>query len=171
MAFSKKHKTKMMAQYEQWLQDSEAIFFLEYQKMSMKEMDDLRTKVRETGSEIHVVKNTLLSKAFQNTGIDSEFDMEGTTMAGFAFSDPPALAKVFKEVTKKSEVFAVKSGYLGNRQISDREINSLAELPPLPVLRATLLGLINSPASKLVRTIAEPARGLAAVVKAYSEQG
>lgn len=171
MAFSKKHKTKMMAQYEQWLQDSEAIFFLEYQKMSMKEMDDLRTKVRETGSEIHVVKNTLLSKAFQNTGIVSEFDMEGTTMAGFAFSDPPALAKVFKEVTKKSEVFAVKSGYLGNRQISDREINSLAELPPLPVLRATLLGLINSPASKLVRTIAEPARGLAAVVKAYSEQG
>ena len=71
MAFSKKHKTKMMAQYEQWLQDSEAIFFLEYQKMSMKEMDDLRTKVRETGSEIHVVKNTLLSKAFQNSGIDN----------------------------------------------------------------------------------------------------
>ena len=171
MAFSKKHKEKMMAQYEQWLQDSEAIFFLEYQKMTMKEIDDLRAKVRETGSEIHVVKNTLMTKAFQNTGIDSEFNMVGTSMAGFAFSDPPALAKVFKDVTKKSEVFVVKRGYLGNRKISQTEINSLAELPPLPVLRATLLGLINSPASKLVRTIAEPARGLAAVVKAYSEQG
>jgi len=45
----------------------------------------------------------------------------------------------------------------------------LAELPPLPVMRATLLGTIMAPASKLVRTIAEPARGLAAVVKAYSE--
>ena len=171
MAFSKKHKGKMMAQYEQWLQDSEAIFFLEYKNMSMKEIDDLRAKVRETGSEIHVVKNTLMSKAFENAGVDTEFDMEGTTMAGFAFSDPPALAKVFKEATKKSEVFAIKRGYLGNRKISNTDINSLADLPPLPVLRATLLGLINSPASKLVRTIAEPARGLAAVVKAYSEQG
>ena len=171
MAFTKKHKGKMMAQYEQWLQGSEAVFFLEYQKMTMKEIDDLRKKVRETGSEIHVVKNTLLSKAFQNSGIDATFDMEGTTMAGFAFSDPPALAKVFKDVTKKSEVFAVKSGYLGSRKISQKDVDSLAELPGLQVLRATLLGLLNTPASKLVRTIAEPARGLAAVMKAYSEQG
>lgn len=161
----------MMDQYEQWLKDSEAIFFLEYQNMTMKEIDDLRAKVRETGSDIHVVKNTLMTKAFHNSGIDTEFAMDGTSMAGFAFSDPPALAKVFKEATRKSEVFAVKRGYLGNRRISDSEINSLAELPPLPVLRATLLGLLNSPASKLVRTIAEPARGLAAVVKAYSDQG
>ena len=75
MAFTKKHKGKMMSQYEQWLQGSEAVFFLEYQKMIMKEIDDLLKKVRETGSEIHVVKNTLLSKAFQNTGIDAEFEM------------------------------------------------------------------------------------------------
>lgn len=171
MAFTKKQKKQILAQYEQWLKNSEAIFFLEYQKMNMKEMDTLRTKVRETGSEIHVMKNTLLSKAFQNTGIDTEFGMVGSTIAGFAFTDPPALAKVFKEATKKSEVFSVKSGYLGVRKISQTDVNSLAELPALPVLRATLLGLINSPASKLVRTIAEPARGLAAVVKAYSEQG
>jgi large subunit ribosomal protein L10 len=171
LAFTKKQKRNILAQYEQWLKDSEAIFFLEYQNMNMKEMDTLRAKVRETGSEIHVMKNTLLSRAFKNTGIDSEFQMAGSTMAGFAFSDPPSLAKVFKEATKKSEVFSVKSGYLGVRKISQNDVNSLAELPALPVLRATLLGLINSPASKLVRTIAEPARGLAAVVKAYSEQG
>ena len=171
MAFTKKEKRNILAQYEEWLKGSEAVFFLEYQKMNMKEMDTLRAKVRETGSEIHVMKNTLLSRAFENTGIDTEFKMVGSTLAGFAFSDAPALAKVFKEATKKSEVFSVKSGYLGSRKISQKDVNSLAELPALPVLRATLLGLINSPASKLVRTIAEPARGLAAVVKAYSEQG
>jgi len=171
LAFTKKHKEKMIAQYEQWLQKSEAVFFLEYQKMTMKDIDDLRAKVRETGGELHVVKNTLLTRAFQSSGRDKEFDMEGTTLAGFAFSDPPALAKVFKEVTRKSEIFAVKGGYLGERKISQNDINSLADLPALPVLRATLLGLLNTPASKLVRTIAEPARGLAAVVKAYSEQG
>jgi len=171
LAFTKKQKRNIIAQYEQWLKDSEAVFFLEYQKMNMKEMDALRAKVRETGSEIHVMKNTLLSKAMGNTGIDTEFEMVGSTMAGFAFSDPPSLAKVIKEATKKSEVFSIKSGYLGVRKISQTDVNALAELPALPVLQATLLGLINSPASKLVRTIAEPARGLAAVVKAYSDQG
>ncbi len=171
MAFSKKHKGKMVSQYETWLKKSEAVFFLEFKKMTMKDLDELRTKVRETGSEIHVVKNTLLSKAFQNTELDATFEMEGSSLAGFAFSDPPALAKVFKEVTKKSEILVVKSGYLGDRKVTKKDIENLAELPSLPVMRATLLGLINSPASKLVRTIAEPARGLAAVVKAYSEQG
>ena len=54
--------------------------------------------------------------------------------------------------------------------MSKKEIESLAELPPLPVLRATIFGTIMAPASKLVRTLVEPARGLAAVIKAYSEQ-
>ncbi len=170
MAFTKKHKNEMLAQYEEWLQKSQAVFFLNYNKMTMKEIDDLRTKVRETGSEIHVVKNTLLTKAFKSMGVDDVKEFEGTTLAGFAFSDPPALAKVFKESFKKSEVFEVKSGYLGNKVLSKAQIDALAELPPMPVMRATLLGTIMAPASKLVRTLAEPARGLAAVVKAYSEQ-
>ena len=51
------------------------------------------------------------------------------------------------------------------------EIKMLADLPPLPVMRARILGILNAPASKLVRTLAEPARQIAAVVKAYSEQG
>ncbi|PKO15010.1 MAG: 50S ribosomal protein L10 [Chloroflexi bacterium HGW-Chloroflexi-10] len=170
MAFTKKYKSKMMSQYEQWLEKSEAIFFISYEKMNMKDIDTLRAKVRETGGELHVVKNTLLTKAYQNKGIKSPVGLEGTTLAGIAFSDPPALAKVFKESTKKSEIFAVKGGYLGTRSLSAKEVDSLAELPPLPVMRAMLLGTISAPASKLVRTLAEPARGLAAVIKAHSEQ-
>lgn len=170
MAFTKKHKNVMLAQYEEWLQKSEAVFFLNYSKMTMKEIDDLRTKVRETGNEIHVVKNTLLNKAFQSLGMEDVKEFEGTTLAGFAFTDPPALAKVFKESFRKSEVFEVKSGYMGKNVLTKAQIDSLAELPPLHVMRATILGTIMAPASKLVRTLAEPARGLAAVVKAYSEQ-
>lgn len=170
MAFTKKHKNEMLAQYEEWLQKSQAVFFLNYNKMTMKEIDDLRAKVRETGSEIHVVKNTLLTKAFKSIGVEDVKEFEGTTLAGFAFSDPPALAKVFKDSFKKSEVFEVKSGYLGSNVLTKAQIDALAELPPMPVMRATLLGTIMAPASKLVRTLAEPARGLAAVVKAYSEQ-
>lgn len=160
----------MLKQYEQWLQDSEAVFFISYSKMNMKAIDDLRSKVRDAGSEIHVVKNTLLTKAYQSMGVESPVGLEGSTLAALAFNDPPALAKVFKEATKKSEIFAVKGGYLGKRTLTPKDVDSLAELPPLPVMRAMLLGTLNAPASKLVRTLAEPARGLAAVVKAHSEQ-
>ena len=170
MAFTKKHKNVMLAQYEEWLQKSQAVFFITYKKMTMKEIDDLRAKARDTGSEIHVVKNTLLAKAFESIGVKDVESFEGSTLAGFAFTDPPALAKVFKDSFKKTEVFEVKSGYLGNKVLNKAQIDALAELPPMPVMRAILLGTIMAPASKLVRTLAEPARGLAAVVKAYSEQ-
>ena len=56
MAFSKNQKTKMLSQYETWLNNSQAVFMLEYKKMTMKDIDAFRAKVRETGSEAHVVK-------------------------------------------------------------------------------------------------------------------
>ncbi len=170
MAFTKKQKKEIKAQYEQWLQNSEAVFFISFNNMSMKEIDDLRKKVRETGSEVHVVKNTLMTKAFQDIGIAEPSYLDGTSLAAFAFSDPPSLAKVFKDATKKSTIFEVKGGYLGKQLISAADISDLAELPPLPVMQATILGTIMAPASKLVRTLAEPARGLAAVIQAHSEQ-
>ena len=58
---------------------------------------------------------------------------------------------------------------MGGKSLSPAQVKSLSEMPPLPVMRATLLGVLQAPASKLVRTLAEPARGLAAVIKAHSE--
>ena len=58
----------------------------------------------------------------------------------------------------------------GDGEITDKQVKSLADLPSLPVMRAMLLGVISAPATKLVRTLAEPARSMAAVVKAYSEK-
>jgi large subunit ribosomal protein L10 len=170
LAFSKKHKNELIAQYEQWLKDSQAVFVVNYSKMSMKEIDTLRAKVRETGSEIHVVKNTLVARAFEAYGIKDAKFLEGSSLMGFAFTDPPALAKVLSESTNKSDVFVLKGGYLGFEELEVAQIKALAELPPLPVMRATLLGVIMAPASKLVRTLAEPARSMAAVIKGYSEK-
>ena len=82
----------------------------------------------------------------------------------------PALAKVFGDVTKNSEVFKAKGGYLSGRPITPENVKALADMPPLSVLRARLLGTINSPASTLVRTLAEPGRQLAYVIKAHSEE-
>ncbi|HBF40275.1 MAG TPA: 50S ribosomal protein L10 [Anaerolineaceae bacterium] len=169
MAFTKKQKGDMSAQYEKWVSNSQAIFVLTYERMNMKEIDAFRAKVRETGNEVHLVKNSLFDRALEARGYPKAAFLEKTSLVGFAFSDPPALAKVFTDATKGSDTIAVKGGFLGRELIDGKQVKVLADLPPLPVMRATLLGVISAPATKLVRTLAEPARSVAAVIKAKSE--
>jgi large subunit ribosomal protein L10 len=169
LAFTKQHKGLLLKQYNKWLKQSQAVFVLEYTKMGMKEVDTLRSKVRDAGGELHVVKNTLIELALKNAGIETK-TLVGTCLFGFAINDIPAMAKVFGDATKNSEVFKLKGGYLSGHPISPENVKALADMPPLSVLRSRLLGMLNTPASQLVRTLAEPARQMAYVVKAYSEQ-
>jgi large subunit ribosomal protein L10 len=169
LAFTKKEKGEMSAQYEKWLEKSEAVFVLTYTKMNMKEIDAFRAKVRDTGSEVHMVKNTLFSRSLTAQGFPASPFLETTSLVGFAFSDVPGLAKVFSEATKGSDHIKIKGGYIGKELLTEKQVKSLADLPTMPVMRAILLGTISAPASKLVRTLNEPARSMAAVVKAYSE--
>lgn len=169
MAFTKQHKNKMLAEYQQWISESKAIFMLDFTKMAMPDVDALRAKIREAGSKTHVVKNTLLDLALREAGYSAP-KLDGTSLCGFATGDLAALAKIFLEVTKNSQIFTLKGGYMDGRVLTPANIKALAEMPPLPVVRAQLLGVLNAPASKLVRTLAEPARSLAAVIKAHAEQ-
>lgn len=169
MAFTKDEKTKMLEQYENWLAKSQAVFLVNYSKMSMKEVDAVRARAREAGGEMHVVKNTLFNLALDQLGWEGKNFLDQTTLVGFAFNDAPALAKVVNEAAK-TDVFKVKGGLLAKRAITPEAVKALADMPPLPVIRAQLLGVLSAPASKLVRTINEPARGLAAVIKANSEK-
>lgn len=171
MAFTKEEKTQLMAQYREWINKSQAVFLLEYAKMTQKEIDALRVKAREAGGEMHVVKNTLFTNVLNEMGIQPGNMLEKTSLVGFAFNQPPALAKVVTESSSKSEVFKVKGGFLGKSRMDAVQIKALADMPPLPVLRAQLLGVLQAPASKLVRTLAEPGRAIAGVIKAHAEQG
>ena len=170
MAFTKKEKAQMQSEYAKWLQDSEAVFVVSFKGMTMKSIDDLRAKARESGAQLHVVKNTLFSRSIDEAKLPQAEFYEGTTLVGFAVSDPPAMAKIISDSTKGNEMFTIKGGYLGTELLSAAQVKALADLPPLPVMRAKLLGLFNTPATQLVRTLAEPARRLAYVVKAHSEQ-
>jgi large subunit ribosomal protein L10 len=170
LAFTKEHKGEIIAQYEEWLKKSKAVLIVEYNHMSMKEIDGFRAKVRDAGGQVHVAKNTLMKIAMENAGMHDQLYLEKTSLVGFAFSDAAALAKVFNEATKNSEVFKLKGGYLDGRPLKAKDVKALAELPPLPVMRARLLGVLLAPASQVVRTIAEPGRQVAAVIKAYSDK-
>ncbi|MEE4195513.1 MAG: 50S ribosomal protein L10 [Anaerolineae bacterium] len=170
MAFTKKQKEVMVAKYEKWLEESQAVFVMSYTGLTNKQVEKIRRAMRESGGEAHVVKNTLMNIALNNQGYDVEEVMNETSMIGFAFSDPAGTAKVMADAVKEHvEKLAFKLGYLDKNPLSADEIKALSQLPPLPVMRAQIMGTILAPASKLVRVINEPGAQVARVLKAYSE--
>ena len=171
MAFSKEHKEVIVQQYRDWIDNSKAVYYLTYKNMTMPAVNTARAKLRESESELHVVKNRLFTHVLEEKGY--KFDpktWEGNNAVVFAFEDAPAAAKALTEITKGSEIFAVAGGYLDKALLNANQVKAMADLPTLPVMRSMLMGTILAPASQLVRTLAEPARGLAAVIKANSEK-
>ncbi len=170
MAISKERKNELVAQYVEWADSSKALVVTEYKGLSVKDLDNLRAKLRTVGGEFHIIKNTLGKLALEQAQLPvQEGVFEGSTAISFAFEDAPAMAKALIEFAEEKEFIKVKAGYLERELISPEEVKALAELPSLPVLRATILGTIMAPASKLTRLLAEPGRQVAAVVKAYAE--
>ncbi len=170
MAITKERKNALIDQYSEWLKQSKALVLTQYVGLTMKDIDNLRAKVRENGGEFHIVKNTLVQRAFEQNGYKiDQSQLEGSSAIVFAFSDAPATAKTIIDFAKSSEFLKVKGGFLEKQALTPEGVKALAELPPLPVVRAQLLGTLLAPASKLVRTLAEPGRMIAAVIKAYAE--
>jgi large subunit ribosomal protein L10 len=170
LAISKEKKREIVSQYGEWFEQSQAIVLTEYLGMTMKDMDELRAKVREAGGEFHIVKNTLMKRVIEEADLELKDEhFVNTTAIGFAFEDAPALAKAMTDFAKTSDALKIKAGYLDNRLMSAADVNVLANVPPLPVMRATLLSTILAPASQLVRTLSEPGRQVAAVLKAYAD--
>lgn len=171
MAISKKRKNEVIAQYSAWIEQSKGVILAEYKGLSMKQIDELRVKLRDAGGEFHIVKNTLGKLAFKELGMPLPKDFfEGSTAIGFGFEDAPRMAKAMAEFARASDALKVKGGYLGKTSISAAEVTALADMPPLPVMRARLMGTLLAPASQLARVLSEPGRRVASVLKAYSER-
>jgi large subunit ribosomal protein L10 len=171
LAKSKAQKETILTQYVEWVSRSQAIVLVEYTGLKMNNLDAIRARVREAGGEFHIVKNTLAKLALEKAGLNVPADYtEKSTAIGFAFSDPAGFAKALTEATKGMEAIKIKGGFMGAATLKSAEIKALASLPPLPVMRAHLLGILQAPAGKLVRTLAEPGRQVAYVIKAYSEK-
>lgn len=171
LAISRQRKEDLLKQYDGWLGRTQAMIVTEYVGMNMKDVDALRAKVREVGGEFHIVKNTLGRKVLAAAGYSVPKGlMEGSTAIVFAFKDAPAVAKAITDYARTSERLKIKGGFLGKNALTPEAVRSLADMPPLPVMRAQLLGMLSAPASKLVRTLAEPGRSVAAVIKAYADR-
>ena len=171
MAISKERKEELLGEYVELIKKSEGLILVEYRGLNMKGMDPLRGKVRDAAGELHVVKNTLAIKALEAAGrtVPAELFSQ-TTAVGFAFSDVPAVAKALTAFAKDSEFVKIKGGLLGNNTLTPKEVEALAELPPLPIVRAQFLGLLQAPASRLTGVIAGGVRQVVNVVKAYADK-
>ncbi|MCX6037091.1 MAG: 50S ribosomal protein L10 [Chloroflexi bacterium] len=172
MSKSKAQKETILTQYMEWVSKSQAVVLVEYSGLKTNNLDAIRAKIREAGGEFHIVKNTLAKLALEKAGFKVPADYaEKSTAIGFAFSDPAGFAKALTEATKGMEAVKIKGGFMGaGTLLKPAEVKALASLPPLPVIRAQLLGILQAPASKLVRILAEPGRQVAYVVKAFSEK-
>ena len=171
LALTKERKVELIDEYRELIGKSQGMILVEYRGINMKGMDPMRRKVREAQGELHVVKNTLARKVLAEMGRPAPEDLFAqTTAVAFAFGDAPAVAKALTAVAKDSEFVKVKGGFLGNEVLNAKQVEALAELPPLPVLRAQLLGLISTPASRIAGVLASSVRQVATVVKAYSEK-
>lgn len=169
MSVSRERKQELVARYRTWLEGSSGLILASYSGMSVRGLEELRRKVRDAGGEFHVVKNRLMALALREAGVDlPAHGLEGSTAIGFASDDIPAVAKAIVEVARQSEALVLKIGVVEGRVVERIQVERLAELPPLPVLRAQLLGVIRAPAGRVAGALAGSVRQVVNVVKAHA---
>lgn len=168
----KAEKTLLIENLLQRVNASPFIFVVDYTGLTVAKFAELRKRLAGAGSEIHVFKNTLVKKAAERAGFPNDIGshLVGQTAVVTGAQDVCAAAKVVKNFAAEFEKPQIKAGVLDGKMLDAAAIKVLADLPAKDVLQATLLGVLQAPASKLARLLNEPAASLARVLKAKSEQ-
>lgn len=168
----KAEKTDLIAHLLEKVNASPFLFVVDYTGLTVDKFEQLRERLRGAGAEMHVYKNTLVKKAAEQAGYPEEL---GTALTGQSAvvtgaKDVCAAAKVMKTFAAEFEKPKMKAGVLDGKYLTPEGLQALADLPSREILLATLLGVLQAPASKLVRLLNEPAASLARVLKAKGEQ-
>ncbi len=138
--------------------------------LTVAEVSDLRRKMRASGSTFKVAKNRLAVLALDGTRFDGIKPMlKGPTALAWSH-DPVAVAKTAVDYAKTNEKFVVIGGALGTQMLNADGIKALADLPSLDALRARLVGMIQTPATRIAGVLAAPAGQLARVFGAYANK-
>jgi large subunit ribosomal protein L10 len=153
------------------LNSSPFLFIADYTGLKVSQFAELRNRLWAAGARCHVVKNTFLRRAAKEAGLPEIEGLQGQTAIIVGDKDVAAAAKILKNFTAEFKKPAVKSGVVDRLVVSSDQIKTIADLPSREVLLATLLGVFNAPASKLVRVLNEPASALARVLQAKVDQG
>jgi len=167
-------KEEQVAELNEKFSRAKSVYVADYRGLDVAAADNLRKQIRKAGAgdyEYRVAKNSILRRAVADLDVASvarHFD--GPTAIAISFGDPVGLAKILSDFAKDHEVFEVKGGVVDGEVVDTEQIAALAKLPSMDVLRGTIIGLLQAPATKLVRLLTEPGAQLARLVEARRAQ-
>ena len=168
-----KKKVELLDRITELLAQNRFVIATDYRGLTVAEMAELRAHLRKTGTEYHVVKNTLARFAAESTGNPELSELlTGPTALAFARDDVLQVAKALAEYirTNKTTSLSIKGGLVDGRILGPADVSKLATLPPIEVLRARLLGLLLSPVYSLQNVLTANLRGLNTVLNARIQQ-
>jgi large subunit ribosomal protein L10 len=167
------NKERIVAELVERLRQTQSLIVADYRGLTMKEIDELRTRLLEHGARFQVVKNTLTRRAAEAAGADTLLALlEGPTAIAFIDSegDPVAVAKALNDAARTTRVLGIRGGMLDGRQIGEEDVRNLAMLPPREALQAQLVGAIQGPLAMIVGVFTAPLRDLVSVLDQRIEQ-
>jgi len=166
-------KERIVSELAERLKSSQNLLVADYRGLSMPEIDELRSKLLETGARFSVVKHTLTRLAAEEAGVKELRDLiDGPTAIAFidAEGDPAAAAKILNDTARAHDVLVIRGGLLEGDTVSDVEIKRLATLPPADVVRAQFAGAVAAPLTTIVGLFTAPLRDLVNVLDARITQ-
>src|SRR5581483_3698966 len=152
---------------------AETLIVADYRGLTMPQIDALRGRLLEHGARFSVVKNTLTRRAAQEAGADALLALlEGPSAIAFIESDGDmvAVAKALADSARETRVLAIRGGILAGREISADDVEELAKLPPLEILRGQVLGAVIAPLNQLLALVNAPLQNLYGLIDARIEQ-
>lgn len=166
-------KSEKITELTDKLNRATVTILVQTQGLNVKDMNELRAKMRAANVEFQITKNTLLRIASERNNMD-ELDksiFNGQTAVAFGYEDEVATAKVVNDYVSTSKVVVLKSGILGGRTLSTKQIEGLAKLPGgKNQVKAQVVGTIQGPAASLVGLFTAPLRDLCYVLQARADQ-
>jgi large subunit ribosomal protein L10 len=164
-------KAKVITALNEVFKDTGAVVVARYTGLTVAAMTAFRARMREAGGTVRVAKNRLAQRALEGTDVSHlKGLLKGQTVIAFSH-DPVAAPKVAVEFAKGNDKLVILGGAMGTTNLDQNGVKALAALPSIEVLRARLVGLIASPATRVAQVLAAPAGQLARVVNAYAEKG
>ncbi|MCF6120704.1 50S ribosomal protein L10 [Mesorhizobium muleiense] len=141
-----------------------------YAGITVAQMNDLRSKMRVAGGTVKVAKNRLAKIALQGTDSASIIDLfKGQTLIAYS-EDPIAAPKVASDFAKGNDKLVILGGAMGTTSLNADGVKALATLPSLDELRARLVGMITTPATRIAQIVNAPAASVARVIGAYARK-
>jgi large subunit ribosomal protein L10 len=169
----KEDKERVVAELTEKLRSAETLYVADYRGLTMPQIDALRGRLLENGARLSVVKNTLTRRAAQAAGADALLALlEGPSAIAFieADGDMVAVAKALADSARETKVLEIRGGVMQGREISASDVEALAKLPPLDVLRGQVLGAIIAPLSAIAALLNAPLQNLYGLIDARIEQ-